>query len=152
MTTIFVNVSDITRLVVLFIGIVDLNFDDFLVLQVKGTVEFMSIPAAALKFKRLTVVKHPVELFQVFIVLVIQGAQKLRQGATSILVCADGLFARKSNCFEIFVQGWVDSVSLAADSIDSEIISYPGAENLVDLFHAYEIYRANKREHFHVAL
>jgi hypothetical protein len=118
---------------------VDLNFDDFLVLQVRDLVEFMSIPVAALKFKRLTVVKHPVELSQSFIVHVIQGAQKLRQGATSVSVCVDGLFARKSNCFEIFVQGWVDSVGLAANSIDSEIIGNPGAKNFVDLFHAYEI-------------
>jgi hypothetical protein len=118
---------------------VDLNFGDFLVLQVTDMLKFVTIPAAALKFKRLTVVKHPVEFFQVFIVLYIQGAQKLRQGATSVSVCADGLFARKSNCFEIFVQGWVDSVGLAADSIDSEIIGNPGAKRLVDLFHAYEI-------------
>jgi hypothetical protein len=57
---------------------VDLNFDDLLVLQVIDTVEFVSIPAAALKFERLAVVKHPVKFFKVFIVLDIQDAQKLR--------------------------------------------------------------------------
>ena len=88
----------------------------------------------------MTVVKRPVVLDHDFVMVNDTiGAQKLRQGATSVRVCADGLFARESNCFEIFVQGWVDSVSLAADSIDSEIIGNPGAENLVDLFHAYEI-------------
>jgi hypothetical protein len=56
----------------------DLNFDDLLVLQVIDTVEFVSIPAAALKFERLAVVKHPVKFFKVFIVLDIQDAQKLR--------------------------------------------------------------------------
>jgi hypothetical protein len=85
----------------------------------------------------LTVVKHPVELSQVITIL--NGAQKLRQGATSVSVCVDGLFARKSNCIEIFVQGWIDSVGLATNSIDSEIIGNPGAKNFVDLFHAYEI-------------
>jgi hypothetical protein len=73
---------------------VDLNFDDLLVLQVIDTVEFVSIPAAALKFERLTIVKNPVKLFQVFIVLDIQDAQKLRQGAASVSICVDGLSAR----------------------------------------------------------
>ncbi len=72
----------------------DLNFDDLLVLQVIDTVEFVSIPAAALKFERLAVVKNPVKLFQVFIVLDIQDAQKLRQGAASVSICVDGLSAR----------------------------------------------------------
>ena len=79
MTTIFVNVSEIIHKdVSINFETVDLNFDDFLVLQVRDFVEFVSIPAAALKFKRLTVVKHPVELLQIFIVDDIQDAQKLR--------------------------------------------------------------------------
>jgi len=131
---------------------VDLNFDDLIVTQVIDTIESVSIPAAALKFERLAVVKHPVKLFQIFIVLDIQDAQKLRQGTTSVSICINCLSARKSNFFESFVQGRVDSVNLDADLIDSKIIYNPGAKNLVDLFHEYKIYHANKREHFNIAL
>jgi hypothetical protein len=76
--TSFVNESEISHNVVDVVCFVDLNFDDLLVLQVIDTVEFVSIPAAALKFERLAVVEHPVKFFKVFIVLDIQNAQKLR--------------------------------------------------------------------------
>ena len=73
-----VNESEISHNVVLVFGFVDYNFFDFLALQVIDMVEFVSIPAAALKFESLPVVKHPVELPQIFIVDDIQDAQKLR--------------------------------------------------------------------------
>ena len=72
----------------------DLNFDDLIATQVMDTVESVSIPAAALKFERLAVVKNPVKLLKVFIVLDMQDAQKLRQGAASVSICVDGLSAR----------------------------------------------------------
>ncbi len=94
-TPVFVNESEISHNVVEVVCFVDLNFDDLLlVIQVIDTVEFVSIPAAALKFERLTIVKNPVKLSPVFIVRDRQDAQKLRQGAASVSICVDGLFAR----------------------------------------------------------
>ena len=73
----------------------DLNFDDLLVLQVIDTVEFVSIPAAAFKFERLAVVKHPVKLVSPFIIADIQNPHKLWEGATNVSELFDVLSARQ---------------------------------------------------------
>ena len=95
--TIFVNECELSQFVELF---VDFNFDDFLfLLKIKKNVEvffLILVKVKVLKFERLAVVKHPVEISD-FLVPFTPGAQKLRQGATSVSVCVDGLSAWKSN-------------------------------------------------------
>ena len=60
-----------------------------------AAVESVSIPLAALEFKRLAVVKHPVKLVSPFIIADIQNTHKLWESVTNVSGFCDVLSARQ---------------------------------------------------------
>ena len=79
-----------------FLSFVHFNFVRIEIQEIHtAAVESVSIPLAALEFKRLAVVKHPVKLVSPFIIADIQNTHKLWEAATNFSEFFDVLSARQ---------------------------------------------------------